>query len=356
MPNLTPVLTLPVALAVVRIAEFDAAELRAELPGLARRVTGLSAAALIERRPGERAVVLSLSGLSTADPEAMLRDPAAVRFPLGGGSGLVLAVRASPEMSIEDHQAIEALCAATGLAMAAEVARAARTAAGEMAEVETRRRMELTFELAEVRQAERDLISARVHDGAQQTVTSVALVLDGAVAELEKGADGGPAVRLVSIARDRARDAIRQMRQLYEELEDDREGAASLTAASVQIADRFGEAHGVRFRIDVRAADLALVPEERRDAFAIIREAVVNAVKHARPTVVSIIATTGPDAALTIAVTNDGEPMRGRRSSDGRGQGLTAMSERASGRHWDLTWESQEVGTVVRLVVPLHPA
>jgi signal transduction histidine kinase len=352
--NLTPVDTLPVALAVTRIARLDAAEVRTELPWLARRVTGLSAAALIERRPGERAVVLSVSGLSSADPEAMLRDPSAVRFPLGGGSGLVLAVRASPEMGDEQHQAIEALCAATGLAMAAEAARTARTAAGEAAEVETRRRMELTFELAEVRQAERDLISARVHDGAQQTVTSVALVLDGAVAELEKASEVAPALRLVTIARDRARDAIRQMRQLYEELDDDHEGSDSLTAASFQIADRFGEAHGVRFRIDVRAADAALVPNERRDAFAIVREAVVNAVKHARPSVVSIVATPGPGDALTISVGNDGEPMRGRRSSDGRGQGLTAMSERAGGRQWDLSWESQEAGTVVRLVVPLR--
>jgi len=238
--------------------------------------------------------------------------------------------------------------------MAAEAARTARTAAGEAAEVETRRRMELTFELAEVRQAERDLISARVHDGAQQTVTSVALVLDGAVAELEKASEVAPALRLVTIARDRARDAIRQMRQLYEELDDDHEGSDSLTAASFQIADRFGEAHGVRFRIDVRAADAALVPNERRDAFAIVREAVVNAVKHARPSVVSIVATPGPGDALTISVGNDGEPMRGRRSSDGRGQGLTAMSERAGGRQWDLSWESQEAGTVVRLVVPLR--
>ncbi len=349
-----PLNALAVPLGVITIAGLDADAARAALPELARRVTGLAGAALIERHPGEPATVVSRSGTATADPDAVLHDGSAVRFPIGGPGGLVLAVLGS-NVGEEDRQALEALCAATGLTLAVDASRAARLSAGETTEMETRRRMELTFELAEVRQAERDLISARVHDGAQQTVTSVALVLDGAVAELEQRDDVASVLRLVTIARDRARDAIRQMRQLYEELDDDDEGIDGLTAASLRIADRLGEAHGVRFRIDVRAADAALAPEERRDAFAIVREAVVNAVKHAHPQRVSIVATAEPSDHVTIVIENDGEPMRGRRSSDGRGRGLAAMTEKARMRDWDLSWEAEGSGTLVRLVASSAP-
>ena len=160
------------------------------------------------------------------------------------------------------------------------------------AERRERERARLSNQLAEAEQAERRRLALLLHDGPQQTITSAALLLDACTAALDDD-DTGEVHRILGIARQRNREAVRDLRELGWSLEPPALREQGITAALLPLAERLGEAHGVRFSLDLEAAE-ALDTAQQTFVYQIVREAVANAVKHAQPETIAILSTVLP--------------------------------------------------------------
>ena len=109
----------------------------------------------------------------------------------------------------------------------------------------------------------------------------------------------------------------------------------------------------MRFHLDLEAAE-ALTADRQSFTYQIVREAIANAIKHARPSTIAIVAralrrrrarswscaTTAPASARAV-------------SGDGLGQGTAGMRERAATMGGTVEWRRGDLGgTEVVLVVP----
>jgi signal transduction histidine kinase len=219
------------------------------------------------------------------------------------------------------------------------------------AEERERERARLSNQLVEAEHAERRRLAMLLHDGPQQTVTGVALMMDACLESIA-GNDTREASRLLGIARDRNREAARDLRELSFSLEPAALREQGLTGALLPLAEKLGEAHGVRFHLDLEAAE-ALTADRQSFTYQIVREAIANAIKHARPSTIAIVARTLDDGATELVVRDDGAGIRRAVSGDGLGQGTAGMRERAATMGGTVEWRRGDLGgTEVVLVVP----
>ncbi len=219
------------------------------------------------------------------------------------------------------------------------------------AERRERERARLSNRLAEAEQAERRRLAMLLHDGPQQTITSAALLLDACVEALEEE-DSKEVHRILGIARQRNREAVRDLRELGWSLEPAVLRDEGLTAALLPLAERLAEAHGVRFSLDLEAAE-QLDPAQRSFVYQIVREALANAVKHGQPTAITVSSVQHRDGTTELIVSDDGGGMVRDRAIDGMSQGIDAMRERAATLGAAIDWRpAAGGGTEVVLTVP----
>jgi signal transduction histidine kinase len=219
------------------------------------------------------------------------------------------------------------------------------------AERRERERARLSNQLAEAEQSERRRLAMLLHDGPQQTITSAALLLDACIDAIDAG-DTGDVHRMLGIARQRNREAVRDLRELSFSLEPPALRDDGLTAALMPLCEKLGDAHSVRFELALEAAE-RLDHAQQTFVYQIIREAVANAIKHAKPTRIAVLAADEADGSVTVCVRNDGPGISRLRSTDGMSQGMDAMRERAAAMGGRVDWAALEAGgTEVRLLVP----
>jgi signal transduction histidine kinase len=308
-----------------------------------------------------------LAGLEVADPD---RAAIAVLGAVGGGIahatpfashneliGVLVVVRQErddrPPVSFSPAELAQLRVLADFAARAAQNARlyARLGRLKDEAERRERERARLSNQLAEAEQAERRRLALLLHDGPQQTITSAALLLDACIDALDED-DPAEVHRILGIARQRNRDAVRDLRELGWSLEPPALREQGITAALLPLAERLGEAHNVRFSLDLEAAE-RLDSAQQTFVYQIVREAVANAVKHAQPATIGILSVALPDGRTEIRICDDGPGMQRDRAEDGMSQGLDAMRERTAALGGTIEWLSPEDrGTVVRLLVP----
>ena len=164
--------------------------------------------------------------------------------------------------------------------------------------------------------AERARILQDMHDGmGSQLVTALRLV---------KREDGDRAIAARNIE-----EALQDLRLIIDSLDEVNQGLLP------KLAD-------LRYRLDPRLAELgirlvweveplpeldALSPQSALNAMRIVQEALNNAVKHARPTAITVSAARR-DGAVVIGVTDDGNGFDPERTTSG-GRGLSGMRKRA---------------------------
>lgn len=197
---------------------------------------------------------------------------------------------------------------------------------------------------------ERKHLSQALHDGPQQYLASAVMMLDAALDAL---ADDDPdeLVRRITLARERTRHAIREMRELSFALEPPikEEG---LAASIRPIAMRVAEEHDVQFKLDLAAAE-RLDEDCQRMIFQIIQEAIANAVKHGRARRIAIRAYRAADYAMVVRVEDDGLGFAPEPAGDGLGRGTRTMRDRASALAGTIEWSRPRGGgTAVTLRVP----
>ncbi len=316
----------------------------------ARRLVDASAAVLLEPMADGtlRAVEVAgveldrLDAVEARDADGALR---AVRAALAMPSGIALLLEAQHDtvgvlvIVDDDPDALVAPALLSQLRVIADfAARAAQNARlnrhlermRDEAEERERERARLSNRLLHAEHEERRRLAASLHDGPQQTVAGVALMLDSLLDHLEHGGTVADVERLVRIARDHSKEVVRELREASLLLEPRALRDEGLAAALLPLADRLAEAHGVRFRIDVDAAE-SLDEDARALVFRVLREAIANAVKHARPSTVAVSARAlGDELEVTVLDDGCGMPALAVTSEDGLGQGTAGMRERAA--------------------------
>jgi signal transduction histidine kinase len=213
-----------------------------------------------------------------------------------------------------------------------------------------RREQRRLHRLFEERLAERTRIAQELHDTLLQGFLSASLQLHVAVDALPGEAPGrGQIARVLELMRrviDDGRNALRGLRAAT--------GAESLERAFSRIGEELGVAGAVPFRVFAVGEERPVAEAVRSEAYGIGREALLNALRHARAARVEVeIDYSGSD--LRLVVRDDGcgvEP--GVLDSGREGHwGLSGMRERAEkiGARLRLL-SATGAGTEVELTVP----
>jgi signal transduction histidine kinase len=224
---------------------------------------------------------------------------------------------------LDDPGLVEAVGAAARLAL--ENARLQADARSQLAKVQESRRRIVTAGDEQRRKIERDL-----HDGAQQRLVALALELRLAHRELGKEIDPD-LERLLESAVDELQVAVNELRELARGVHPAVLTEEGLAVALESLADR--TPMPVKL---VSALEVRLAPEIEAAAYFVVCEALANAVKHARASLVRITAEQR-NGKLVVEVADDG--VGGARANGG--SGLRGLVDRVEAHGGTLRVESE---------------
>jgi signal transduction histidine kinase len=212
------------------------------------------------------------------------------------------------------------------------------------ARVREAERSRLSDQLITAEQDERRRLANELHDGAVQSLSGVALLLDAGLNSIEEGR-GAEAQQIIRRALERHRATIGQLRNLSFNLEPVVLRDQGFAPAVRALTDQIELAHNVRVEVDVEAAE-QLAEKTQAAIYQIIREALDQAVHRGPPQTLSVTMRQTPDGGVETAIADDAPGERRRRS-------LEELEERARTLNGVLTVDQgEEAGTTVRVVLP----
>jgi signal transduction histidine kinase len=216
-------------------------------------------------------------------------------------------------------------------------------------------RGELSRRVVSAEQDERRKLSLYLHDGPLQSLSGVAMMLDAAYEDIGTGAVGD-AQTVLETARERQRGVVRSLRELCFALEPWVLRDQGFVSAVSALAGEFERGHRVRIELDVDDAD-RLPPDDQVCLYQIVREAVTNAVKHARPEHIDVVVTGAPEQGFRAVVRDDGAGFTSGPDDGLPHHGMASMRERAALLSGDLRVESVPgAGTTVSVTLPARVA
>jgi signal transduction histidine kinase len=198
--------------------------------------------------------------------------------------------------------------------------------------------------------AERARLARELHDAMSQSLFGLRLAAEAADQRLPQ--DPERAAEELATVRELAGRIGSDLREVVEGLRPadlDRDGLVAVLRNQLAVS---GRAHGVEVALDAEMA-VGLEPEAEHQVLRVVQEAVANALRHAKPSCVTVTLAEGERCTI-VRVTDDGvgfDPEA--RLHRARRLGLTSMQERAEALGGTLTIESTPgTGTTVELRVP----
>jgi signal transduction histidine kinase len=205
---------------------------------------------------------------------------------------------------------------------------------------------------------ERIRVARDLHDGVLQSLTGIRLRLQSLADSLDGAASVGEHLRAVerAIAAEQ-----RELRLFIEELKPParREPPSGVVATALhELRGRLALEWSTPITARVTPEDLAIPASLDPAVRLLIREAVVNALKHAQPTRVSVDVALLPDSTLQIIVADDGRgfPFHGRIEHDecaATQAGPVSLRERLISVGGSLAIESHANGSRIEMKVPV---
>lgn len=236
--------------------------------------------------------------------------------------------------------------AGAGLAAAILLAGASAARLVALAHAREAERVRLTEQLITAEQDERRRLSVFLHDGPLSSMSGIALMHDAALAAL---ADGrvDDAARVIETSLEREREIIRSLRDLTFAMEPLVLRDHGFSAAVDALLEQIERAHRITVSASVTAAE-SIGEKAQVALYQIVREAVTQAVRR-RPGRIEVGVTQQGDGSLVVELTDDGVAERRRAS-------IEAIEERVHILNGRLTIETEQGGTIVRVVVPAYVA
>ena len=262
-------------------------------------------------------------------------DPGRAMTLLERGGERVGAVIHDPALN-DDQALVEAACAAAGLALENERLQAEVRA--RLADVQASR-----ARIVEAADAERRRVERNLHDGAQQRLVTLALALRMARGRLGRDAEPTVSAALLDEAADELQRALQELRELAGGLHPAILGEEGLEGALDSLAERAP----LPVELHVRAPRRLPQPVEV-GAYFLVSEALANAAKHSKASVVRVCAVQ-ENGHLQIEVTDDGVGGATVRPRSGL-EGLTDRVEALGGRLHLVSRPGQ--GTTLRAEIP----
>jgi signal transduction histidine kinase len=213
--------------------------------------------------------------------------------------------------------------------------------------------------IVEVEEDARKKLARDLHDGPTQSVAAIAMRMSYIARLLERSPEQLPEeLRKVEDLARRTTKEIRHMLFTLRPLVLESQGlVAALNQLSEKMRDTHGQAVAVRVARDV---EQYLDRNQQGVIFYIVEEAVNNARKHARAELISVTISRQDDVIIVQIADNGLGFNTGAVTAnyDQRGSlGMVNMRERAELLEGTLSIDSEEGrGTVITVVVPLHPA
>ncbi|MBN3851045.1 histidine kinase [Paraburkholderia sp. Ac-20342] len=215
----------------------------------------------------------------------------------------------------------------------------------------------LARQVVESQENERARLSRELHDGISQMMVSVKLLLESALARLERGDARVPAAEAaLSTGLTRLGDTLREVRRISHALRPSMLDDLGVAAALEQLTRELSGQSGIEIGFtQIAHTHAATLPDAVNTAlFRIAQEALTNIVRHAQASSASLALDIAHDAVtLTIADNGRGfdvtDAFVGRRA----GVGLRNMRERLEALGGKLALASQAGHTVVTARVPL---
>jgi signal transduction histidine kinase len=269
------------------------------------------------------------------------RAPAenAVLIPLRAHDEELGALRLTRRRPFEREDVVRATVLADFAARAHENARLLDEARLREAE-----RSRLSDQLLTAEQDERRRLANELHDGAVQSLSGVALLLDAGLNSIAQGRED-EARDIIGRALRRHRATIGQLRDLSFNLEPVVLRDQGFGPAVRALTDQIALAHQVRVALDVKAAD-RLAEKTQAALYQIIREALNQAVRRGPPGELSLTMTETDDGGVETVIVDDA-PGERRRAS------LEELAERARTLNGELTsYQGDGGGTTVRVILP----
>lgn len=196
---------------------------------------------------------------------------------------------------------------------------------------------------------ERRRLAREVHDRTGSSLAAIGFELDHLARRLRDGIPVDDAHRTVRDTRARLDDVIADVREFLFDLRAEPGPESGIERFIGDYVEHVGRRAGIDARSEI--ADLPDLPAElTRQVWNIVREAILNAERHARARTLRVSVAVENDA-LEVRVVDDGrgfEPDAERMGSFG----IAGMRERAALLGAGLAIESSAKGTTVRLTVP----
>jgi signal transduction histidine kinase len=212
------------------------------------------------------------------------------------------------------------------------------------AQVRELERSRLSGQLITAEQDERRRLANELHDGAVQSLSGIALLLDAGLHSITEGRDA-EAREIITRALDRHRATIGQLRDLSFNLEPVVLRDQGFGPAVRALTDQVALEHGIHVELDADAGD-RIAEKTQAALYQIIREAVNQAIRRGPPQELSIVVADTQDGGVETRISDDAPGERRRRSLD-------ELAERARTLNGELIFEPGENGgTTVRVLLP----
>jgi signal transduction histidine kinase len=210
------------------------------------------------------------------------------------------------------------------------------------AELRERERGRLSDRLLRVEEGERRRLALALHDGPQQSIAGIGLIVQAARDTIRAG-EVTQGLASLNRALEHCRGVVRSLRTLTFALEPITLRDHGFTAAFCELAGQLSESHNVEIVVDAAAID------------ALDRQAQV---KHAGGTRIDVTARMLEKGGIELCIADNG---RGAEEDElqrgGMHRGVDAMRERAWGVGGTMTFEQTAGGgCTVRVIVPPRPA
>jgi signal transduction histidine kinase len=200
---------------------------------------------------------------------------------------------------------------------------------------------------------ERNQLAGEIHDSLAQFFTGISMQLGAAKEVLEKGDHKG--LSYLQRAAELAQFGLAEARRSAYSLQPSLTEGLGLAEALQKLVER-SNVPG-RLRCNFHASGVPeerLPPTARHELLRIAQEAISNAVRHAKPTVISV-SVRGEPPNLVLEVTDNGSGIAEPQLASGDGFGLSSMRARAEnlGAQFDVrTAPGRGTSIVVRLPLP----
>jgi signal transduction histidine kinase len=198
------------------------------------------------------------------------------------------------------------------------------------------------------RQAERNRISRELHDSISQELFSVSLLAAGLEKALPQGSPLRDEVHTLAAT---AEATNREMRALLVELRPASLEEKGLIAALEELASVYSARLGLTVNVDLEK--LSMPPAIELAMLRIAQEALANAAKHSRATMISLTLRRLDDN-IVLSVTDDGLGFEPNHVDGAEGFGLKHMTERAAELGGKVAVSSEAgKGTIVKAEFPV---